>query len=236
MRLVDTMVIFDPSFTEVVFFDIECYVPPEDQEKQGKSALVFNAAKSSHFILGGVFRQMFPCKGKREPEPASHIWNFRRDDEKSTLIDIYEYFNRCWEAIDKRSRRDNPDLILVGTGISRHDIPALYVRSVKHNIASKEELYETYFKAKVVDLGEAAIPLFNKNASVYPLYPKTVDELLKELGIKSTKSSGKRVWKMYEAKDFEGIKARTAAEVEDAISMAAAIIKRCPESPKSKSL
>jgi hypothetical protein len=179
---------------------------------------------------------MFPLKGKREPEPASHIWNFRRDDEKSTLIDIYEYFNRCWEAIDKRSRRDNPDLILVGTGISRHDIPALYVRSVKHNIASKEELYETYFKAKVVDLGETAIPLFNKNASVYPLYPKTADELLKELSIKSTKSSGKRVWKMYEAKDFEGIKARTAAEVEDAIAMATAIIKRCPESPKAKSL
>ena len=41
---------------------------------------------------------------------------------------------------------------------------------------------------------------------------------------------------MYEAKDFEGIKARTAAEVEDAIAMAAAIIKRCPESPKAKSL
>ena len=32
--------------------------------------------------------------------------------------------------------------------------PALFVRSALHHIDSEEALYETYFKAKVVDLGE----------------------------------------------------------------------------------
>ena len=145
------MVKFDAAFTEAVFFDIECYVPPEDQEKEGRSSLVFNAGKPDHFILGGVFRRMFPMQGVLES--AQEFWNFDKEKEKLTLTAIYEYFNKCWEMIDKRSRRDNPDLILIGTGISRHDIPALYVRSVHNNIAPKEALYETYFKAKVVDLG-----------------------------------------------------------------------------------
>ena len=162
-----------------------------------------------------------------EPEPAQSFWNFEKQNEKGTLTAIYEYFNKCWDLIDGRSRRDNPDLILIGTGISRHDIPALYVRSVMHNIDSPEALYETYFKTKVVDLGEATIPLFPKHPAIYPLYPKTTDDVLKELGVKSTKLSGKRVWKMYEDGDFEGIKARTTAEVDDAFTMATALIKRC---------
>jgi hypothetical protein len=216
---------FDPKFTEVVFFDLECYVPPEDRQKQCKSSLVFNAAKPDHFILGGVFRRMFPIRGVLEP--AWQVWNFDKRDEKATLTKIYEYFNTSWKTIDERNRKNHPDLILMGTGISRLDIPALYVRSKLHNVDSDENLYETYFKAKVVDLGDVGIPLFKKNPKVYPLYPRTTRDLIQELLVQSSKTSGKRVWDMYDAGDFEGIKARTSSEVDDAIEIANKIIIRC---------
>jgi hypothetical protein len=45
--------------------------------------------------------------------------------------------------------------------------------------------------------------------------------------MKSEKPSGMRVWKMYEQKSFDGIRARTAAEVNDAVAITGGIIKRC---------
>ena len=74
------MIEFPPQFTEIIFFDIECYVPPEDRTKISKSSLIYNAAKPSHFIFGGVFRRMFPISGKLEP--AVPIWNFNKEEEK----------------------------------------------------------------------------------------------------------------------------------------------------------
>jgi hypothetical protein len=216
---------FDSKFTEVVFFDLECYVPPEDRIKQSKSSLIYNAANPNHFILGGVFRRMFPMQGAIEP--AWQVWNFSKQDEKSTLTQIYEYFNASWKIIDERNRKNHPDLILAGTGISRLDIPALYVRSKLHDIDSDENLYETYFKAKVIDLGDVGIPLFKKTRNCYPLYPKTTNDLIQELQVNSTKTSGKRVWDLYDTGDFEAIKARTTSEVEDAIEIANKLIQRC---------
>jgi hypothetical protein len=222
------MIDFNPQFTEIVFFDLECYVPPEDRTKHSKSSLIYNAAKPNHFILGGVFRRMFPIRG--ELELAWQVWNFERQGEKETLLQIYEYFNKSWKMIDERSRKDHPDLILAGTGISRLDIPALFVRSTLHQIDSEDKLYETYFKAKVVDLGDVGIPLFKKNPRIYPLYPKTTNDLIEELQIKSQKISGKRVWDLCDLKDFEAIKARTALEVDDAIEIANKIISRIAKS------
>ncbi len=220
-----SLIEFNPQFTEIVFFDLECYVPPEDRNQQSKSSLIYNAAKPDHFILGGVFRRMFPIQGKLEP--AVSIWNFDKQGEKATLEQIYRYFDQSWKMIDSRSRKNHPDLILAGTGISRLDIPALYVRSKLHGVRTDEALYETYFKAKVVDLGDVGIPLFRKNSKVYPLYPKTTNDLICELRVQSQKTSGKRVWDLYDSKEFEAIMARTAAEVEDAIEIATKIIARC---------
>ncbi len=218
------MIEFNENFTEVIFFDLECYVPPEDRTKQSKSSLIYNATNVNHFILGGVFRRIFPMKGLKEP--AWQVWNFEKKDEKTTLHKIYEYFSRSWEMIDQRNRKNHPDLILVGTGISRLDLPALYVRSKFHAIDTDEALYETYFKAKVVDLGDVGIPLFRKHPKMYSLYPKTTRDLIDKLNIESQKTSGKRVWDLYDAKDYESIKSRTATEVEDAIKIANKMVDR----------
>ena len=213
------MVDFNPRFTETIFFDIECYVPPEARN-QSKSSLIFNPAISDHFVLGGVFRRSFPLQNKIE-EPWQ-VWNWKREDERSTLQQIYDYFKESWAMIDGKTT-NNPDLILVGTGISRLDIPTLYVRSAMHKIDNEAALYETYFKTKIVDLGDAGITLFRNAPGIYPIYPKTTNALTSRLGIQSHKTTGKSVWDLYESREYDAIRARTSAEVEAVVEIASRI-------------
>jgi hypothetical protein len=210
------MVDFDPKFTEVVFFDLECYVPPEARQLS-KSSMIYNPASSGHIVLGGVFRRAFPLQHRIE-EPWQ-VWNWTPEGEKDTLLAIYRYFRDSWSVLDGKGA-NNPDLILAGFGISRLDVPALYVRSVLHKIDSEAALYETYFKSKIVDFGDVGIPLFRTNPTIYAIYPKTANAVASRLRVQSRKTSGKSVWDLYEAHDFEVIKARTASEVEDTIEIA----------------
>jgi len=215
------MIDFDPKFTEVVYLDIECYVPPNARQ-QGKSSMIYNPARTDQFVLGGVFRREFP--GQRRMEPAWHVWNWAKENEKATLQEIYNYINESWKMIEGKTA-SHPDLMLIGIGISRHDIPALYVRSVFHHIESETALYETYFKTKIVDLSDVGIAFFRGNPAIYPLYPKTANALAARFGtrtrdIQGRKVSGKSVWDLYDLGQFDEIKERTAAEVEDAIEIA----------------
>jgi hypothetical protein len=215
------MIDFDPRFTEVVYLDIECYVPPNARQP-GRSSMIYNPAGTDHFILGGVFRREFP--GQHKTEPAWHVWNWTKEDEKVTLQRIYDYMNESWRTIEGKTT-NHPDLMLVGIGISRHDVPALYVRSAFHRIASETALYETYFKTKIVDLSDAGIGFFRNNPAIYPLYPKTANALaarfgIRARGIQGRKVSGKSVWDLYDLGQFDEIKERTASEVEDAIEIA----------------
>jgi len=218
------MVDFDPRFTEVVYLDIECYVPPNSRQ-QSRSSMKYNPAKTDNFVLGGVFRRAFPFQKKMEP--PQHFWNWTRENEKTTLQQIYNYFNESWKLIEGKTDK-NPDLILVGIGISRHDIPTLYVRSAMHHIDSEETLYETYLKTKIVDLGDVGIPLFPNDPRIFPLYPKTTNALTAKLGLQAQgrKESGKNVWELYESQQFDAITERTASEVEDTIKIASSIISR----------
>jgi len=213
------MINFDPKFTETVFLDIECYVPIENRQ-QSKSSMIYNPAIADNFVFGGVFRRGFPLQNKMEP--PWQVWNWRREDEKTTLKQIYDYFKESWRLIEGKTA-DHPDLILVGTGISRLDIPTLYVRSALHRIDTEAALYETYFKTKIVDLGDVGIGLFRKNPMIYSIYPKTTNALTSRLGIQSRKTSGKSVWDLYESQDFDAIKERTLSEVENAVEIATRI-------------
>jgi len=183
----------------------------------------YNPTKADNFILGGVFRREFPLQGRIEA--SRHIWNWTKADEKITLQQIYDYFNESWKLLEEKSDK-NPDLILVGTGISRHDVPALYIRSVMHHIDGEDALYETYLKSKIVDLSDVGIPLFKNEPRIFPLYPKTTNALTARLGLQrqGPKESGKSVWDLYEQRQFDAIKDRTASEIEDIVKIAHRII------------
>jgi hypothetical protein len=96
-----------------------------------------------------------------------------------------------------------------------------------HHIDKEVSLYETYFKTKIVDLGNVGIPLFRKDPKIYSLYPKTTNALTSRLGlqVQGRKDSGKSVWELYDSKEFDTIKERTASEVDDIIKIASKIIR-----------
>lgn len=149
------------------------------------------------------------------------------ETEKATLQQIYNYFNDSWKLLEGKTDK-NPDLILVGTGISRHDIPTLYVRSAMHHVDNEARLYETYFKTKIVDLGDVGIPFFRKHQRIFQIYPKPTNALKARFGLQTRgrKDTGKSVWELYEDKKFDAIRERTASEVEDTIEIVRCISAR----------
>ncbi len=215
------MITFDPKFTEVIHLDIEGYVPQQDRI-QRQSSMFANPGNPSHFLLGGVLCREFPLR-KTVPE-FTHVWNWKEAEEVDTLRKIYDYFRESWGLLDGKTR-EHPDLIVMGIGISRFDIPALFTRSVLKQIDTVENLFETYLKTKIVDLGDVGIPLFTRNQEPV-LYPKTANALAARLGIREVKESGKTVWEMYDSGDFDGIRNRTAHEVEVAMKIASKITRR----------
>lgn len=185
----------------------------------------YNPAIDSHFVLGGVFQRLFPRLNRLES--PWQVWNWKKENEKDTLQQIYNYINESWKLIEAKTDK-NPDLMLVGTGISRHDVPTLYVRSTKYNIDSPQALFDAYFKTKIIDLTDVGIPLFRHDPTIYPLYPKTTNALTSRLGLQSNgrKESGKSVWELYESGQYEAIKQRTNSEVEDIVKIATSIVSR----------
>ena len=209
------MVQFDPELTEMIFFDLEFYVPKVDRNKLGASLLA-NPHKQDHFLLGGVFYRDFPLKkGGRNPH-FEHYWIWKAKDEKTVLTNIYRFFQDSWEPLKNKDPKQ-ADLIATGIGISRFDIPILYIRSSIQNIATPPELFECYFKMKQVDLTNVGIGFFNKGVNVF--YPKTANQLMRRFGIHKEKTSGMSVWEMYDNNEYRDIEKRTESEVRDAIQI-----------------
>lgn len=210
------MVRFDPDMTEIIFFDSEFYVPPEDRDRPGASLLA-NPCRPNHFFLGGVFHRYYPLKESSKKE-YHHFWNWRDEnkDEGSTLKQIFEFFQESWERLKDKDPRD-ADLILCGTGTSRFDVPVLFIRSLEYDFAAPDELFECYFKTKQVDLSNVGIAFVNKVEPV--LYPRPTGQLLRRFGISEGKPTGMSVWEMYDNGDHEAIENRTEGEVRDCVKI-----------------
>lgn len=212
------MVRFDPEITEIVFFDLEFYVPKADRDKPGVSLLA-NPYKKDHFLLGGVFCKIFPLQKSSENPKFEHYWTWEmKDGEKAVLTRIYDFFQEAWKRLSNKDPWQ-ADLIAVGLGISKFDIPVLFTRSLILGIARPEELFECYFKLKQVDLNVVGIGFSSQKTQNEVLYPKTANELLDRFGISKVKTSGMLVWDMYDAGDRQGIRARTENEVRDAVQI-----------------
>lgn len=209
------MVLFDDELTEIIFLDTEFYVPPEDRDRPGASLLA-NPYKENHFFLGGVFRRHFPLKPRSSDDESRHFWIWRLENEENVLRLIYEMFQRSWERLKDKDPMQ-ADLIVSGIGISRFDLPMLFIRSLKYHFASPEELFECYFKLKQVDLSNVGIGFFTLGVDVF--YPKTANQLLRRFGIRKEKLSGMNVWQLYDNGDFRKIELRTDEEVCDCVEI-----------------
>jgi hypothetical protein len=115
------------------------------------------------------------------------------------------------------------DRILCGVGITRFDLPILYIRSVRNKIDNEENIFDIYFKTKPVDLGIVGISFFNREKV---MYPKTANQLFNRFGMNIEKGSSTQVWDRYDNKEYEWIEKRCEDEVADAIKIYRIICER----------
>ena len=156
-------------------------MPPKDRDQKGASLLA-NPCKEDHFLLGGVFvKYMFLREGNIE---YTHFWIWKDNDEKMVLERIYKYIQSSWENLKGKDPRQ-ADLIFCGIGISRFDVPILFIRSQYHQIAPQNEIFECYFKAKQLDISNISIPFFNKDVV---MYPKPINAIFSRFGIQKRKN------------------------------------------------
>jgi hypothetical protein len=216
------MVEFDPRFTQTLYLDTEWYVPPGERTA-GTGSLIVNPARSTHALLGGVFVREFPLQGRRLP--PEEIWGFDLAGEDETLRSVYRLFERAWGEIAGR-KAEHPDLVVVGIGVSRFDLPALFTRCLVRQIDRPERLFETFFHTKPVDLADFGA--VGGTPAVRVLYPRTANQLRRARRPGPRKSSGTSVWRMFDEGRFDSIRARTRAEVEEVIALAQELLARPP--------
>jgi len=211
--------------TRTMFFDLE-YQVPQDAQKSTYGSLLANPGRSGQKILGGCFcllesTNVTNWPSKVEDIEMKNFWIWEYDDnEKKMLEDILQYFKDSWGVL--KGKKDwEADLITCGIGISRFDLPILAYRCNELGVATNEETWELFFTTKQVDLSNVGIAYANQRdlKGSWVLYPKTANELCKEFDLKSVKPSGKRVWDMYDEKDFLGIQKRTEGEVRDTVDL-----------------
>ena len=208
---------FERGVTHVIFFDIEYYVPREHRNGPGLRA---NPYLDGSFVMGGVFQRYFPMEDKLEKKEEFWIWDMEGKDvveqEKNLLEKIYLYFRESWtrwELLGKDPGLTEP--MAVGFGITRLDIPVLFVRSLVHGIANPKRLYDTYFKLRHFDLSVASAPALPESRNRKVLAPVSQNWAVRNLlGDGRRKPSGTTVWELYDAGEYRPIMERTREEVE----------------------
>jgi hypothetical protein len=209
----------DPRFTEVIYLDTETIVPVADRRRPGRS-LKFDPFRPGHEFLGGVFDRTFPL-GSAMPE-RHEFWSWREKGERATLEKVLNFFRDSWARIEARGDA-HPDLVLVGHGLARFDLPMLVARSMELGLARPGELFDLFFKTKTVDLSNAGLAL-RRRKPVPILYPISARELGALLGGDPDKPSGKKVWELYDRRRYDDIEQRVRGEVDEIERMAARIL------------
>ena len=117
---------FFPDKTIVVMFDTEWYVP-RDARSLYISSLKSNPMVPNNQFLGGVFYRFYPLKDKGQKFEKKEIFvsSLAPDEEKEKLSETYNYFKQSWDLLRGKMDRD-ADLITVGIGNSRFDLPSLF--------------------------------------------------------------------------------------------------------------
>lgn len=216
---------FDPRFTQVVYLDTEWYVPHGERTARTGS-LIVNPSRPGHALLGGVFVREYPLQRRRLP--AEEVWGFDLAHEEETLRSVYRLFERAWGEMDGRTP-ENPDLIVVGVGVARFDLPALFARCLARRIDTPERLFETFFHTKPVDLTNVHAVVRTEYGPV--LYPRSANELRPPTSGTRPKRSGTSVWTLFDAHRFDEIRARTRGEVEEIIERTEEILASGGTSP-----
>ena len=159
-----------------------------------------------------------------KPLEEKGVWLWNYDSERELLLEIYNIFLAEWSHLYSGKRivisgKRLRDIITIGFGIGRVDLPALFVRSQLFEIDTSEKLYAVFLKTKVIDLGTACTFLFPEDPFLYPKSANEVAERISASKYGAKKDAGKSVWKAYDEQDFEYIETRCAHEVHQIMSI-----------------
>ncbi|MHA1450336.1 MAG: hypothetical protein ACTSP4_13045 [Candidatus Hodarchaeales archaeon] len=222
----------------MLFFDLEHYVP-EEQRQSKTTTLRANPDRKGQFLLGGVVTNLQYDDGLGRSNTGEYwIWketSLENDEEiqkaeEKVLEKIYHHFKRSWEIVTQNFSRRR-DLIVVGTGIARFDLPLLYIRSSKYQFAPKEDLYSIFLKTKPIDLTTLGIAFVKPKGRIKPVSTR---DLMRSLGIKDSKETGQIVWELYDNGEYDKIEKRTNREVKTNIIIYSELISRIRQKYQQK--
>ena len=207
--------------TQIIFFDLEFYVPEVDQDKYCFSA---NPFKENHLLLGGNFLNFKPLVSKKNKKIESFwIWKYNSDEKK--LVDaIVTYFENAWKLI--LAEKGQAELTLCGIGISRVDIGYLYSKALFYKIRPADKLFMIFHNIRIVELENVVIPFFVHEKGM--LLGKSTSQILKRFEISGKHTTGSNVWELYEKKKFEKIEERNMLEVNECFEVYQKIVMERP--------
>jgi hypothetical protein len=216
------MVEFNPDKTIIIFFDLEFYVPENDRETKGFS-LKSNPYEPRHKLLGGVIAVIRPLQENAFKDIVyEHFWIWKENGEKEMLVKLYGRIQDVAKELLEKDMRQ-PDLIFCGYGISRFDMPVLFIRCLENNIAKSSELFSCLFTAKQVDLSNLAISLFPRSKV---MYPKTNNDVNNYFDKKEKKDSSMVIWEWYDKNEYSLIEKRTENEMMETIESYKLLMKK----------
>jgi len=189
---------YDENIFRVLFFDLEFYVPEPDRNIQGIRA---NPYKNGHFLIGGTFVSFFPFIEQGKIEVNKYwIWDYENENEllKIILNDITSLKD------EKRAKEKIKNTLICGDKISRLDIPYLYGRCLKNNIATDDNLFYLLNRFDIIDLDSIVVPFIKNNGK--PLFPIS-KEMISHLFLNKICCNEMKtlVWDYYDKKNYQAI-------------------------------
>lgn len=210
-----------PEKTQIIFFDLEFYVPKVDRE--GRMGLKANPYKSGHFLIGGTLHRYFPLVNKRNHDSIKEfwIWNYNNNEEEM-IKDIISFIEESWNIIYKKDNQ--AELFYAGIGISRVDIQYLFAKAKQYRIKSEEELFNLFYKGRFLDFETIVIPYFKNKDNM--MKTKTTQDIINKFKIKRERGPSASVWDQYDSQEYDKIRERNVNEVSDLPVMYKAILAR----------
>ncbi len=211
----------------MICFDLEFYVPKKDRDG-AMTPLRVNPCKEGHHLVGGVLVNMNrdPRRSVPREQYFQQFWAWKEDKnyhptanhargEKLVLKKIFNFFQRSWNFLSANStrKRKRLQLMLLGTGIARVDLPFLFIRSQKHQIAPDDVLFQTYLAGYPIDMTNVGLGRKEAFESPGAIKPIATSELMATCNMKSSKESGMIVWDWVDQKEYQRVEERTLKEV-----------------------
>lgn len=206
--------------TQIIFFDLEFYVPKEDRE--GRMGLKANPYRTGHFLIGGTLHRYFPLVHKRNHDSIKEFWIWNYKNEAEMMKDIIAFIEESWGIIYKKDNQ--AELFYSGIGISRVDIQYLFAKAKLLGIKTEEELFNLFYKGRFLDFETIVIPYFKNKDNM--MKTKTTKDMLSKFKIERERGPSISVWDQYDAGEYEKIRERNVNEVSDLPVMYQAILTR----------